>query len=61
MKDDTFFNLGVIAWYDDEELQNIIDFVSVGNKFIQASSTNRKKYFGTEFTSDDLVPKQFDI
>ena len=34
MKDDTFFNLGVIAWYDDEELENIIDFVSVGNKFI---------------------------
>ena len=42
MKDDTFFNLGVIAWYDDEELENIIDFVSVGNKFIHASSANRK-------------------
>lgn len=61
MNDDTFFNQGLIAWYNNNKLQKIIDFVKVGNKFIHASSTNRKIYFGTEFTSDDLLQKQIDL
>jgi hypothetical protein len=36
MRDDTFHSLGLLAWYNDEELNDDkIDFVKIGNAFIE--------------------------
>ena len=59
MKDGKFRNVGILAWYDNEEVRKIIDFVQVGNDFI-GSSSYRKKMMGLRFVKEDFTPKQFD-
>lgn len=60
MKDDKFFNLGILAFHDRKELEKIIDLVDIGNKYIQAKPGSRNTYFGTKFTSEDFIPRQFE-
>jgi hypothetical protein len=61
MKDETFHKLGILAWYDKEDIDGIIDFVRIGNDFIADSAEHRKKMYGTKFTMDDFQPRQFDV
>ena len=57
MKDETFHKLGILAWYDKNELDEIIDLVKIGNEFIADNSAHRKNMFGTHFTKDEFAPK----
>jgi hypothetical protein len=49
MKDSRFHQLGILAWYPDDELHKIIDLVSVGNSYIEESPEARKLMYGMEF------------
>lgn len=55
---DTFYRLGIIAWYDEEEINFILDFVRIVNDFI--NSNHRKGIYGLNFSEKDFIPKQFD-
>ena len=59
MGDKNFRTLGILAWYDDQEVQKIVDFVKIGNEFISVNA-ERKQMMGLRFTEDDFTPKQFD-
>jgi hypothetical protein len=61
MKDSRFHQLGILAWYPDDELTRIIDFVSVGNAYIEESPVSWKLMYGMEFNDNDLKPMHFNI
>ena len=52
-------SLGLLAWYNDEELNDIIDFVKIGNAFIENDNKECKLKYGTKFTEDDFINEQF--
>ena len=58
MLNDTFYRLGIIAWYDEKEINSILDFVRIGNDFIK--NEHRKGIYGLKFAKEDFIPKQFD-
>ena len=59
MGDDKFYMLGILAWYDNQYVRDIVDLVKIGNDLI-GGNEERKKMMGLEFKEDDFTPKQFD-
>lgn len=59
MKDTRFHQLGILAWYPDDEIHSIIDCLSIGNAYIQELPEARKLMYGTEFHYDDFKPMPF--
>jgi hypothetical protein len=60
MKDSQFHQLGILAWYPDDELNRIIDLVSVGSSYIEESApVSQKLMYGMEFLENDFKQMHF--
>jgi hypothetical protein len=54
MKDERFCNLSILGWYADE-LDNIVDFVKLGNNdFVQEGRDEQRQMFLGKFTAEDF-------
>jgi hypothetical protein len=59
MKDSRFYQLGILAWYPDDELKELIDLVSIGSSYIEESPEARNLMYGKEFMENNFKLMHF--